>query len=416
MAVKWNDEYNPNEIAKKLESIKVIEDDGKISFHALPHTEYIAVLESMLTFTSKIPDWDKSRIVNSSVSKVAQKGAITAQNLLSEIQKAIGQFEAFPRQSYDLVSSISIINKGKSLSRFYLSGSPIILEPKLNNKHKSGRKHLQELTKLNTDSQPPKDYMPVKIRVHGRSVYEAFDLGINTLDLFRGIWNLAYNRNQYMRISWGKGEPINKIRTGLIHSLHLPDGSLATEAGWYDSSYQETKVVDITPHVQAFGRFFKSTVAKLKKSHYREDLENLIILYTRALDLTDWNSSFLWLWSILEKLTGTEGAYAITIRRASFVFEDREYYQQVLRHLKDFRNKFVHDAFNSDEIETYMYQIKVCTEALLRFHLGNSFGFKSIKQATEFLDLPSERLILDYQIRLRKYALNFIGASKRKKK
>ena len=49
------------------------------------------------------------------------------------------------------------------------------------------------------------------------------------------------------------------------------------------------------------------------------------------------------LWATLEKLTDTEESYKATIKRASFLFEDRDYCQQVLRHLKDYRNRFVHE-------------------------------------------------------------------------
>lgn len=412
MTVQWNNEYNPNELAKKLEAIKIINEDGSASFHAFPYRGYIAVLESMLNFNSDIPDREKSRMIGVAVKETAEKGTITSKELLIAVNKAAKQFLNLPVNRYVLISSLSINQTGNLLPKFILNGSLITPQPRLNKRYQTGIKHIQEMTRNNIDVKPPTNYMPIKINVSGRTFDEAFDKGINTLDLLRGIWNLAFNRSQSTRISYGKGKPVNKIRSGLIHSLHFTNGDLATESGWYDSDFKLAKPLDITPHAASLNKFLVNSVRDLKRSRYRQELENAIILYTRALDLQDWDGAFLKLWSLLEKLTGTEDSYSTTIRRASFVFEDKEYYQQVLKHLRDYRNKFVHKAFNSRQIETYMYQLKECTEALLSFHLGNIFGFASINAATEFLDLPTDKKILSHQVIIRKNAQKYLKHTK----
>jgi hypothetical protein len=412
MTVKWNNEYNPNELAKKINAIKITDKNGNTSFHAFPYTEYLAVLESMLTFESDVPESDRSKIIRDAVSTTARNGILSSKNLLIEIDKATRRFLSLPINKYVFISSLSINQTGSLLPRQRINGNLITPQPSLNKKYLAGIKHLQELTKFNIDIKPPINYMPIKISVYGRTFYEAFDIGINTLDLLRGIWNLGFNRSQRTRISFGTGEPVNKIRTGPVHSLHLTNGELATDTGWFDPDFRLAKPLDITPHTTPLNRSVANTILKLKKSQYRNELEDAIILYTRALDLQDWNSAFLKLWSLLEKLTDTEGSYSTTIRRASFVFQDKEYYQQVLKHLKNYRNKFVHDAFSSHGIETYMYQLKECTEALLGFHIGNSFGFRSIKEAAEFLDLPTDKKILNKQIAIREHARKYLRHTK----
>jgi len=408
--VKWNNDYNPNELANKLEEIKINNSDGTISFYAFPHTSYLAVLESMLSFDIEIPNREKTKIIRDGVKEAAQKGKITPKNILAEIDKATRHFNNLPFHNYVLVSSISILPNDGLQKRFQLSGNVITTNPHLNKKYQIGIKRIQDLAKNNTDADQPKDYLRVAVRVNGRTQLEAFDKGINSLDLLRGVWNLAQNRGT-TRISYGRREPVNTIRPGLSHSLHCPDGSLATETGWYDPDFFYTRPTDISKNAAKLENFYRFVVNKLKASSYRKELEEFIILYTRALDFQDLDSAFLKLWSLLEQLTETEGSYATTIRRASFIFEEREYYQQVLKHLKDYRNKFVHEAFSSNSIETYTYQLKDCVEALLIFHIANSFGFKTVRAAADFLDLPVDKKLLEYQIKIRENAMKFLKYS-----
>jgi len=203
--------------------------------------------------------------------------------------------------------------------------------------------------------------------------------------------------------------PVNKILPGPLHTLHLPNGKLATESWWYETKrFGNERPHDVTNELGKMYKFLSNVRKRLAKCRYRQTIEDAIILYGRALDEWDWDGAFLKLWSILEKLTDTEESYKVTIRRASFILEDRSYHQQVLRHLKDYRNKFVHEAADSSEIETYMYELKNLVEALLAFHLGSRFGFQSLKQAAEFLDLPSEKALLASRIKMMKYAQRFL--------
>jgi hypothetical protein len=80
--------------------------------------------------------------------------------------------------------------------------------------------------------------------------------------------------------------------------------------------------------------------------------------------------------------------------------------KQMLRHLKDYGNRFVHESAENTAIETCIYQLKNYIEELLSFHLNHSF--RSLSEACEFLDLPSDRDILNKQIQSRRDAKRFL--------
>lgn len=409
--IQWNNEYNPNEITKKINEIVIRKNDGSISFHAIPHIEYISVLESMLSFDVTIPELEKKKIVRGAVDATAKKGKITRENLLQEINKRTKSFLELPKNSYSLISWLPITESKTSIPGFKWEDNKISFNPKLNNKFKSGITHIQRLAEFSS-TKHNKSYMPVKINTNGRTLFEAFDNGVNTLDLFRGLWNLALNSEQSFRHTFGTPEPVNKIRPGLIHSLHFRNGDLATDSGWYDPDYLPAKPLDINSKLDLITKYSSKFLKKLNSSFYAKEIIDSIILYTRALDIADLSSSFIKLWSVLERLTNAEGAYSTLIRRAAFVFEDKEYYKQVLRHLRDYRNKYVHRAFDSNNIEVYLYQLKDITEVLISFHVGNQYGFKSIGDASEFLDLPVEKNILEKQLNFRRYAQKYLRYTK----
>jgi len=99
--------------------------------------------------------------------------------------------------------------------------------------------------------------------------------------------------------------------------------------------------------------------------------------------------------------------YDETIRRASFMFENREYYRQILKHLRDWRNRIVHGSDETNEIRAHVYQLKLFVEQAIIFHLNPRFT--SLNEAWNFLDLPDRKKALDREIELRKAALKYLG-------
>jgi hypothetical protein len=396
MTVSWNNEYDCNELAARIEQAKNLSADGHVTFNGFEFAQYVSVLYSMLWFI-----WQ-------AVSKAGEKGTITAKSLLAEINKLTSTYLQKPLVRYVLVTTLSISSRA-AIHRIRFQGVTIVFGPHLNKSFRESRNKLKSLAKPNLFVEIPNNYVFVKVILLARSAHEAADEALNSLDIIRGNWNWFYNRIQPSRMSFGKRKPVNKIILGPIHTLHFPNGKLATEAWWYETKrFENLEPYDVTNDIANFYKFLRNVRNNLAKCNYHKRIEDAICLYTRALDEWDWYGAFLKLWSVLEQLTNTDDSYKTTIRRASFVFEDRNFCQQVLRHLKDYRNKFVHEAADNSEIETYIYQLNNFVEQLLSFHLGNKYGFESIEEASEFLDLPSDKKELSSRIKIMKYAQKYL--------
>jgi hypothetical protein len=88
MCASWNDKFKVDLIADKFEQIKTIHNDGKkISFNAFDYHDYFAVLCTIAILSKDIPEIEKHRILNESISSAGKKGVITSKILLKEISK-----------------------------------------------------------------------------------------------------------------------------------------------------------------------------------------------------------------------------------------------------------------------------------------------------------------------------------------
>jgi len=411
MTVSWSKEFNPSPIIQRLQESRITDGRGHLTFEGFSHKECIAFLLHTLLFPNGIPENERRRILNQATMTLRDDSSLTASTLLEAINRLTDQYLQLPSQSYVLATSISLsqfsdlpsYSDRQVIVRFTRQPPHQFLRER---KAIAGRIHQA----LFTD--PPTHYLYVLARVSARSLHEATDSALEAIDLQRGIWNWFYNRRHFTRMSFGSQDPVNKILLGPIHTLHHPRGKLATDTFWFEPTYR----APVTEHYlendkENIAKFSKSVRKALHKTKYRTDIEEAIIRYVRALDDRDWHAAFLKLWGVLERLTSKtrDETYAAAAKRAAFIFADREYYGQVMKVLVYHRNQVVHASASTEEIETYLYQLKNIVEALFEFHLWNRFQFASLTQACEFLDLPTEQDALATRSKIARFALEYRG-------
>ena len=112
--------------------------------------------------------------------------------------------------------------------------------------------------------------MFAKISVQGKSDSDAANKAIDAIDLLRGIWNLYHNKRS---TSSGLKEPVNKVVIGPLHTLHFPNGKLATDYWWYETDYRgPLNVFDLSREIEGL-YLYQSKVRKLlKKVHSSHSL------------------------------------------------------------------------------------------------------------------------------------------------
>lgn len=405
----WRKGYDPHQLAQRIEQAKTDSTSGGVSYSGFEHSEHVVLLGGMLELNEQIPDVEKRRILNKATFDAGAKGVVTPDSLRHHASKLESEYFRKPISDFRLRTGISI-GRGIKMPMFRINGASISINPKLSKSISHHRTELLASARYSIAGDPPTNYADVSVAIRARSPYEAAQSALDSLDLLRGIWNFWKNRGHSWRISSGKRQPVNSILLAPIHTLHRLDGSPACDSWWYEPSYVEpTQPFSDQTRIEKMLEFTTNFRENIRRSNYKSDLITTTIRYVRALDSRDWNDAFLRLWSVLEFLTATKGAsYAVTIRRAAFMFAERDYSFQVLSYLMDYRNSSVHTGSESDEIEALLYQLKRYVEALLAFHVGSRFAFASMADASEFMDLPSSKRLIDERIERLKLAKKFV--------
>jgi hypothetical protein len=349
--------------------------------------ECMILLHAALEFSPPLPEIVERRILEVSVTKVASNGVIDSKKLLTEINKLTRHYLDKKPEDYSLVTSIALDNQVKLPS---LKVNGVMLQFK-SSIPKTFAKGLEKFSKDTTFAKTPKDYKYIFAKVSARSQQEAVEQAYYAINFVRGIWNLHFNLRTPKRHSYGLKQPVNKIRLGPVHTLHNYKGNIVENRFWYEKTYSATSPFEkFAEEFVDIQKFYKLIRAKLKRSIYQQELENAIIRYVQALDETNFDNSFLKLWSILEHLTDTtEAPNETTARRTAFVFKENEYMSQILQVMKTHRNRMIHASVAPANTEPHVYILKNCVEELLHYHLNPPLRFESLKKAASFLDLPA---------------------------
>jgi hypothetical protein len=412
MLVKWKNKSNPELIIEKLNNCRLKNPKGEFYFDGLDYLYYFDIVLGFFDFPDHVPEFEARNIVKTALFNLVKKEFITTKELLSEVDKKANLYLQNPIQRYVMLTSLSL-DKQEKIKPIKINNNQIIFNGN-NQKFLHESQILVDKAKKVSQFTLPENYLQTRIHISARSAFEAADRALDYLDLIRSIWNLYFNlRNQFGVTFIGKKYPVNKILTGPIHTIHHPNGKIiSTDVWWYDPTYlipiRPIKLREYSDNLKQFTLIVRN---QIKKSSYSNIIEEALRRYVRSLDEWNWNNAFIRLWSVLELLTNTQyDKYDVTIKRAAYIYEDREYMRQILENLRDYRNKFVHHDTSDSRVESYLYKLKSIVEVLIRFHLTNQFKFKSIDEASDFLNLSYEKEVLAYQKLIRGKALKLLGS------
>lgn len=415
MCASWNGKHDVSVLVKKLEAAKK-SSRGVTTFEDVMFGDAVAVLHSSLKSAEGVPQLEQTRILYGAIFTVGAAGEITASKLLAEIRKREASYLRSPEQNFIVATSMSIKHFDE-LRNAQVQGCRITFGRRLPRRfHEEQERAIRgqfrllakEIMQTGFDLNA---HTAVRVAVRRKTSNEAALAATNVLTLLRGIWNYHLNlrRGQTFPPPIPR-KPVNEILLGPAHTVHESSGTLKEDTVWFETSFQRPvkpyRMEDDWPTIKDFELKIREL---LKRAYYREDLEEAFRRYAIALDVADWNASFLQLWSLLEYLTDSGAHYDTTIKRILFVCpnSERVLHREILKHLRTYRNATVHSAEQIDDLLTFVYQTKRYVEWLLWFHLGMSSRFQSLGEAGSYLHLPPDPDVLRQRRRLLKKALDY---------
>lgn len=200
---------------------------------------------------------------------------------------------------------------------------------------------------------------------------------------------------------------VNKFRRGPFHSIHHPDGSLATETFWYEPRWEHktpsVKFKDPPDYRRSIQRWWRM----LQCSPMRDFISDTLLRYCRALDLHEADAALLGIWQVLEKLMGTD-RYDLLIDRLVRIFRDHADARLIAGHIRLRRNQTVHSAHSiSREADAILAQAETLASQAIFFYLKNAGKFQSLHEIHDFLDLPLDQERLKRNQKLSEFFIQY---------
>lgn len=406
MDVNWRKGFDQSAVLDRLFELAK---QQQIHRHDAESLVIFTVLRSMLEFPEDLSSETRLELIAQG-AEAAIKAKDT--DFLRHLRTAAKAFNKKPLVTYVMYTSITVTvdslltsTKVGDVSIRFLKSMP-----------KAVKAERQKLFDQN-DHWLPVAHEPsmkvIRAEVQARASEDAAEKCLAAIDLLRGIWNHLKTPPWRMTIN-GPRRPLNTVFLGPIHTFHKPSGELESEQFWYEPSLQrDTTLVQLDGQAAGLLKASAKVRAKLRKHAYAADIENAFVRYARAMDTIDHDVTIQKLWGLLEFLTETGlASYDKTVRRTRFLYDEERFAAQVLEHLRLYRNRSVHGGYTAGNVESEVYQLKRYVDAMLRYHLINSYRFASMAQACEMLDLPPEAPQLKSRLNLTLNAMKFRQVSR----
>jgi hypothetical protein len=405
MPAKWKQgpRFKPEVILKKIDSVRTVSPEGRVSFSGFELWDCLPALQSMLEFPPVSTEVNHTALVWGALAKVATE--LTRESLLSAINKELRDRLSKTEQTFYFLTAVSLdcryvadqINLLETRIRFHATKYPSRFD---------AREDLLRDRRLNIEP-TPENYTKISIKTKAKSPKAAVSKALRALDLQRALWCLMENPRMQSPFDGSTFAPINVIRLGSQHTLHLSNGERATDVIWFEPNFTVASLHQLT-EPDTIKKDLRWALRRISVSPYGERLTSSLVRFVRAFDERDPNIAFLRLWAALESLTTPDHAdYDKTVQRCAFLFQDGTYHRQLLEHLREYRNANVHAGEDSDLARTHCFQLQLYFVQLIWFHLRNSRTFRSLDEANRFLDSPSDRIELERRLKLTRKALRF---------
>lgn len=312
--------------------------DSSVTFEGGAIYEFAtSILYYAADFNDEVPEEMKSRFSNKALYSAAEKGTLNPETFTDALQGEEAEYLRKPIKRYTLLTTLSV-RYGDHLTRASWDDCTMTF-------HNDRPKEIKQTPTWNRVrhkyfGKVPDKYTQVRVFVSARSHMEVADKALNFVDLIRGIWNM-FHVGAKVRLISSHWSPLSKIVRGPLHVLKEEPHTY-----WYSANYVEPlKVAKLGKDWERLKEFEYKMRRAVRQSNYDGELRESFIRYVRALDLRDKQAAFLKLWSLLEMLTGTQKKKGVeTVNRASFIFNDVDFVQQLGHHLRAYRNAHHHQG------------------------------------------------------------------------
>jgi hypothetical protein len=188
MTASWRKDFDLTDLTTILEEAKEKDASGNVRYEWFKLDRAIAVLQSRVDLSPDIPPRQKEEIVRTAVERTIRWKAIKNKDLLNTITAEETRYLSKPLQAYILATALSI-QYFPELRPISTSTGRITFSARLPRRFEQGT--VVADTERSIGFKTPPSFTRVRVAVRARSAGEAYYRAMETLDFFRGLWNMS---------------------------------------------------------------------------------------------------------------------------------------------------------------------------------------------------------------------------------
>lgn len=411
--VKWNTAVDHVSLFNRIRD--VMESGGRNDAGVLfDYQSCIAIFVDSFEFDEDIRNEfmidDKEVLIQAAVADVRKTGKFTKERLENAIKKRLREFIRTEKTKYSVVTTLNVSND--NLEDVTYRGTSIKFSRTLSPGYRKARSELMSSRRIVVENYDDSDKLFARAVVKARGPSAAMKIALSRIDMLRGLWDISQVPLMQMSSPYNK-TPIHTVEKGPVHSVHMPGGEIAIDTYWFElySNIHDRPVLlkDRTLQYQI------DALNQLRNIRFNTSIEETLERAAIALSNSNFEYVFLQLWATLEKLCCSSRADGkTTVKRASYIFIDRQEKSAILNHLRLLRNSLAHYRAGDRDLRIPVFQLYYFVRTLIKFNLDQSGGFDSLESVCRALDLPDDQDSLEENLRVNETAMYWRRYRRRK--
>jgi hypothetical protein len=386
--IKFENKQNLQVLLDRLKSSSGLKENDQVSYTYFDFFELEWIFLSIVDFGSPLSIESKKQILGRTFKSLLINNRFDKSYFFEQIEIQINNHYNRNEETYFLLIALSVSNL--PFKKILIGESAIHIHGK--KFPKKFISHRNSYFKLHDFKPENKEFTKISIEIKSKDFKDAYEKSFRYFEIFRSLLCLSLNSGFEIRFDERTLRPINRVRKGVISTLHLFDGNPADkDYYWYEQDYKEANIIELNKaDREKIKKDLKSLILSYNKCKpkHQEIIGHALNNYVSAFDESNKYICFLKSWTVLEILLNTD-QNDLLIKRCTAMFNEKNkpYQKQLLEALRLYRNEFVHEGDNGMDpmlacfrVQSFIYYI------IVNFNFRYSGFFNNIDESNLFLD------------------------------
>ncbi|MAE68802.1 hypothetical protein CL635_03285 [bacterium] len=328
-------------VVSKLVNNGKVGEDNTLTYAGFEPSNLIVLLSQMITIGNAESLFDKEKIIPRVIVECISNERDDVDFFLSTMESVVREMQSIKEKEFYVLTGISLDVRSCLKKEWVINDCKITLSEGFDSMFDSRKEALESLSWCGSDDA----YTSVVITVKSKTPKGAMFKGLRALNVFRAL--LCFDANNVQFIFGDNCWPINKVRLGRYQTVHKSSGEIVRSVLFHEKRF---KLESSLPYFdesksKVINNNIEHHLSSISDCKYSSLIGSALERCADALDEYDCDVAVVKLWGALESLVayGDSNCERVPVRVAA-VFGNDVFIKEWLYHIKDYRNRYVHEG------------------------------------------------------------------------